>query len=287
MPAGARQWPSRGPAQAAAGRVAAGRGRGRPRCAADLGANVLAEPAKRAIDAPPSEPLRSGRGVRAPSRGDARSEPGPVLRPTRRSGAVILVSGLAGETGGRCRLGHRSPGRPGAGTVRPGRGWGPGRTGCRQRIEEDRISRLNTEPPSRDRPMLELPNPEMRSLLEPGLLNQVGWSSSLLSRARRAEPRRAAAAPGSRAAEQRAAEHTLAAPAAEPDPGRAHAEPGRGERRAQAGRGRCPGRPSLSWGSRRAVGRTLPRAAQAADRARAPCPARTAAAAARSRRPAA
>ena len=91
--------------------------------------------------------------------------------------------------------------------------------------------------------MLELP--EMPSLVEPS---------------RRREPRRAEPLPdpGSRAAEQRAAEHALATAAAEPDPGRARAEPGRSERRAQADGGPV-GRPAqLELGLAPGHGRTLP-----------------------------
>ena len=209
--------------------------------------------ARRLIDALPSEPLpREPRREKAPREETPRSQPRPgdFGPPDRRGALVTLVSGL--KPGAcpvrppparlpRCRSGEARP----RGADRP-------KTAGLLSGEED--VRLNTEPPSRDRPMLEPPNLEMPSLLEPSLLEP-----SLLeprpAEPSRAEPPRPAdreppsSEPPSTPSCRRPPNLTLAVPA--PSPAGANAAP-------RPAGDRCPGRPSLSWGSRLAVGRTAP-----------------------------
>ena len=217
--------------------------------------------ARRLIDVPPSEPLLSDPLRRAPRRGKAPREDVPRSQPRpgdfgpadRRSAEVSLVSEPPRENRGACPVRPPPAGLPRcrSGEARP-RGADRPKTAGRPSEEED--LRLNTEPPSSDRPMLELPN--------------LGMPSPVGAEPGGAEPGRAASDPGSRAAEQRAAEHALAATAAEPDPGRARAQPGRGERRAETGRGPLPGASQLELGLAPRGRPCGARAAQAADRAR-------------------
>ena len=99
--------------------------------------------------------------------------------------------------------------------------------------------RLNIEPPSSDRPMLELPNLGMPSPLEPSRPEPFPIPDR--------EP--PSNEPPSTPSRRRLPNLTLAVPA--PSPAGANAAP----RPAGA---RFPGRPSLSWGSRLAVGRAAP-----------------------------
>src|SRR5207247_3990893 len=128
-----------------------------------------------------------------------------------------------------------------SGEVRP---RGADRPKTAGRLSEAEDFRLNTEPPSRDRPMLELPNEEMPSLVEPSP-----------AAPRRAEPlptpdrEPPSSEPPSTPSRRRPPNLTLAVPA--PSPAGANAAP-------TLTGPRCPDRPSLSWGSRRAAGRTAP-----------------------------
>src|SRR5580704_5153219 len=207
--------------------------------------------ARRLIDVPPSEPLLRDPLRSAPRRGKAPREDVPRSQPRpgdfgpadRRSAEVSLVSEPPRENLGVCPVKPPPAGLPRcrSGEARP-RGADRPKTAGRPSEEED--LRLNTEPPSSDRPMLELPNLGMPSRAEPG----------------RAEPSRAeprpipdreppSSEPPSTPSRRRLPNLTLAVPA--PSPAGANAAP----RPAGA---RLPGRPSLSWGSRLAVGRVAP-----------------------------
>src|SRR5207247_3518314 len=124
------------------------------------------------FDALPREPLpreplpREPRREKAPREDAPRSQPRPgdFGPPERRRALVSLVSELPWENRGACPVRPppaRLP-RCRSGEARP-RGADRPKTAGRLSGEED--LRLNTEPPSSDRPMLELP--EMPSLVEP------------------------------------------------------------------------------------------------------------------------
>src|SRR6185437_6847470 len=207
--------------------------------------------ARRPMDAPPSEPLPSEplrtelRREKAPREETPRSQPRPgdFGPPDRRRALVSLVSGLPRENRGAC------PVRPPPARLprcrnceaRPRDGDRP-KTADRVSVEE--VLRLNTEPPSRDRPTFAPPNLEMPSWLEP--------SPAEPSRAE--APRPADREPPSNESpntpwRRRPPNLTLAVPA--PSPAGANAAP-------RPAGDRWAGRPSLSWGSCRAVGRTAP-----------------------------
>src|SRR6266566_2037976 len=205
---------------------------------------------------PPSEPRREeAPGEKAPREEPPREEaprsqprPGDFGPADRRSAVVSLVSDLPRENRGACPARPPPAGLPRcrSGEVKP-RGADRPKTAGRLSGEED--LRLNTEPPSRDRPMLELPNEEVPSLVEPSLVEPSPAEPS------RAEPppppdrEPPSSEPPSTPSRRRLPNLTLAVPA--PSPAGANAAP----RPAGA---RCPDRPSLSWGSRRATGRTAP-----------------------------
>src|SRR6185437_13064672 len=213
--------------------------------------------ARRLIDVPPSEPLLRDPLLRdpllrEPRRGKAPREDVPRIQPRpgdfgpadRRSAEVSLVSELPRENRGACPVRPPPAGLPRcrSGEARPRDGDRPKAAG---RLSEEEDLRLNTEPPSSDRPMLELP--EMPSLVEPSP-----------EEPRRAEPlpipdrEPPSSEPPSTPSRRRPPNLTLAVLAPRP--------------RAPAGANAAPrptgvrwaDRPSLSWGSRRATGRTLP-----------------------------
>src|SRR5690349_10236609 len=130
--------------------------------------------ARRLIDALPSEPLPSEplrgelRREKAPREETPRSQrrPGDFGPPDRRRGLMSLVSGLPRENRGACPVRPPPARLPRCrnGEARP-RDAGRPKTAGRLSAEED--VRLNTDPPSRDRPIFEPLNPEIPSLLEP------------------------------------------------------------------------------------------------------------------------
>src|SRR5689334_2573468 len=217
--------------------------------------------ARRLIDAPPSEPLPSEplrtelRREKAPREETPRSQPRPgdFGPPDRRRALVSLVSGLPRENRGACPVRPPPARLPRCrnGEARPRDGDRP-KTAGRLSGEED--LRLNTDPPSRDRPIFEPLNPEMPSLLEPNPVEPSLLEPSPVEPSR-AEPLRPAdreppsSEPPSTPWRRRPPNLTLAVPA--PSPAGANAAP-------RLAGDRCPGRPSLSWGSRRAVGRMAP-----------------------------
>src|SRR5689334_6955334 len=202
--------------------------------------------ARRLIDALPSEPLRSEpRREKVPREETPRSQPRPgdFGAPDRRRVLVSLVSGLPRKNRGACPVRPPPARLPRCrnGEARPRDGDRP-KTADRLSVEE--VLRPNTEPPSRDRPMFAPPNLEMPSLPEP--------SPAEPSRAE--APRPADREPPSSESpntpwRRRPPNLTLAVPA--PSPAGANAAP-------RPAGDRWAGRPSLSGGSRRAVGRAAP-----------------------------
>src|SRR5690348_10441349 len=121
--------------------------------------------ARRLIDALPSEPLRSElRREKVPREETPRSQPRPgdFGAPDLRRVLVSLVSGLPRENRGACPVRPPPARLPRCrnGEARPRDGDRP-KTADRLSVEE--VLRLNTEPPSRDRPMFAPPNLEMPS----------------------------------------------------------------------------------------------------------------------------
>ena len=193
------------------------------------------------------------------------ASPGPVTSgpADRRRALVSLVSGLPRENRGGCPVRPPPARLPRCrnGEVRP-RGAGRPKTAGRLSAEED--LRLNTDPPSRDRPIFEPLNLEMPSLpepnpVEPSLLEPNPVEPSRAEPLRPADREPPSSEPPSTPSRRRPPNLTLAVPA--PSPAEANAAP-------RPAGDRCPGRPSLSWGSRRRSRPHGTRAAQAADRAR-------------------
>src|SRR6476646_7906691 len=214
--------------------------------------------ARRLIDALPSEPLPSEplrtelRREKAPREETPRSQPRPgdFGPPDRRRALVSLVSGLPRENRGACPVRPPPARLPRCrnGEARPRDGDRP-KTAGRLSGEED--VRLNTDPPSRDRPIFEPLNPEMPSLLEPNPAEPSLLEPSRAEPLRPADREPPSSEPPSTPWRRRPPNLTLTLAVPAPSPAEANAAP-------RPAGDRCPGRPSLSWGSRRPVGRTAP-----------------------------